>query len=141
MFMAIGQCGSVLGSHIFPTTQGPRYMCVCPHHSPRLGADSICVSPVRASRFRVRCSSSPPSARSSCPSCTAGRTAAATGYTAAAIPTSRSTRLRWRTRCGFSAPSLAPELTGLGARRPDSAMFRDSHMREFVPPELEALYF
>ena len=28
MFMAIGQCGSVLGSHIFPSTEGPRYMCV-----------------------------------------------------------------------------------------------------------------
>ncbi|KAJ6542417.1 major facilitator superfamily domain-containing protein [Mycena sp. CBHHK59/15] len=26
MFMAIGQCGSVLGSHIFPLTEGPRYM-------------------------------------------------------------------------------------------------------------------
>jgi len=26
MFMAIGQCGSVLGSHIFPTPEGPRYI-------------------------------------------------------------------------------------------------------------------
>ncbi|TFK49127.1 MFS general substrate transporter [Heliocybe sulcata] len=26
MFMAIGQCGSVLGSHIYPTTEGPRYI-------------------------------------------------------------------------------------------------------------------
>ncbi|KAF5357247.1 hypothetical protein D9756_006669 [Leucocoprinus leucothites] len=26
MFMAIGQCGSVLGSHLFPKTQGPRYI-------------------------------------------------------------------------------------------------------------------
>ncbi|KAH7925457.1 MFS general substrate transporter [Leucogyrophana mollusca] len=26
MFMAIGQCGSILGSHIFPTTDGPRYI-------------------------------------------------------------------------------------------------------------------
>ncbi|TFK32022.1 major facilitator superfamily domain-containing protein [Crucibulum laeve] len=26
MFMAIGQCGSVLGSHIFPKTEGPRYI-------------------------------------------------------------------------------------------------------------------
>ncbi|KAJ7461755.1 MFS general substrate transporter [Mycena galericulata] len=26
MFMAIGQCGSVLGSHIFPLTEGPRYI-------------------------------------------------------------------------------------------------------------------
>lgn len=26
MFMAIGQCGSVLGSHLFPKTDGPRYM-------------------------------------------------------------------------------------------------------------------
>ncbi|KAJ7858727.1 MFS general substrate transporter [Mycena leptocephala] len=26
MFMGIGQCGSVLGSHIFPLTQGPRYI-------------------------------------------------------------------------------------------------------------------
>ncbi|KAL1754194.1 major facilitator superfamily domain-containing protein [Schizophyllum commune] len=25
MFMAIGQCGSVLGSHLFPSTQGPHY--------------------------------------------------------------------------------------------------------------------
>ncbi|KAJ7634656.1 MFS general substrate transporter [Roridomyces roridus] len=25
-YMAIGQCGSVLGSHIFPSTEGPRYM-------------------------------------------------------------------------------------------------------------------
>ena len=28
MFMAIGQCGSVLGSHIFPATEGPTYMWV-----------------------------------------------------------------------------------------------------------------
>ena len=28
MFNAIGQCGSILGSHIFPKTQGPRYLCV-----------------------------------------------------------------------------------------------------------------
>lgn len=28
MFMAIGQCGSVLGSHIYPSTEGPRYMYV-----------------------------------------------------------------------------------------------------------------
>lgn len=28
MFMAIGQCGSILGSHIYPSTDGPRYMCV-----------------------------------------------------------------------------------------------------------------
>lgn len=26
MFMAIGQCGSVLGSHLYPTAEGPRYM-------------------------------------------------------------------------------------------------------------------
>ncbi|KAF7980577.1 hypothetical protein HWV62_37753 [Athelia sp. TMB] len=26
MYMAIGQCGSVLGSHLFPTTDGPRYV-------------------------------------------------------------------------------------------------------------------
>jgi len=26
MFMAIGQCGSILGTHLFPTTQGPRYI-------------------------------------------------------------------------------------------------------------------
>lgn len=26
MYMAIGQCGSVLGSHIYPSTEGPRYM-------------------------------------------------------------------------------------------------------------------
>ncbi|KAJ7689412.1 MFS general substrate transporter [Mycena rosella] len=26
MFMGIGQCGSVLGSHIFPLTEGPRYI-------------------------------------------------------------------------------------------------------------------
>ncbi|KAJ3885884.1 MFS general substrate transporter [Lentinula edodes] len=26
MFMAIGQCGSILGSHLFPTTEGPRYI-------------------------------------------------------------------------------------------------------------------
>lgn len=26
MYMAIGQCGSVLGSHIYPKTDGPRYM-------------------------------------------------------------------------------------------------------------------
>jgi hypothetical protein len=25
---AIGQCGSVLGSHIYPTTEGPKYMWV-----------------------------------------------------------------------------------------------------------------
>jgi hypothetical protein len=28
MFMAIGQCGSILGSHIFPKVQGPKYMFV-----------------------------------------------------------------------------------------------------------------
>lgn len=28
LFMAIGQCGSVLGSHIFPSTEGPQYMYV-----------------------------------------------------------------------------------------------------------------
>jgi len=26
MFMAIGQCGSILGSHLFPTAQAPRYI-------------------------------------------------------------------------------------------------------------------
>lgn len=26
MFMAIGQCGSVLGSHLFPTIEGPKYI-------------------------------------------------------------------------------------------------------------------
>lgn len=26
LYMAIGQCGSVLGSHIFPATEGPRYI-------------------------------------------------------------------------------------------------------------------
>ncbi len=26
LFMAIGQCGSILGSHIYPQTEGPRYM-------------------------------------------------------------------------------------------------------------------
>ncbi|KAH7913318.1 MFS general substrate transporter [Hygrophoropsis aurantiaca] len=26
MFMAIGQCGSILGSHIYPATDGPRYI-------------------------------------------------------------------------------------------------------------------
>lgn len=26
MYMAIGQCGSVLGSHIYPATEGPRYI-------------------------------------------------------------------------------------------------------------------
>ncbi len=26
LYMAIGQCGSILGSHIFPATEGPRYM-------------------------------------------------------------------------------------------------------------------
>jgi hypothetical protein len=25
LYMAIGQCGSILGSHLFPTTEGPRY--------------------------------------------------------------------------------------------------------------------
>jgi len=25
MFMAIGQCGSILGSHLYPATQGPKY--------------------------------------------------------------------------------------------------------------------
>lgn len=28
MYMAIGQCGSVLGSHLFPNTDKPRYMSV-----------------------------------------------------------------------------------------------------------------
>ena len=26
MYMAIGQCGSVLGSHLYPATEGPHYM-------------------------------------------------------------------------------------------------------------------
>jgi len=26
MISAIGQCGAILGSHIFPKTEGPRYM-------------------------------------------------------------------------------------------------------------------
>ncbi|TDL18778.1 MFS general substrate transporter [Rickenella mellea] len=26
MFMAIGQCGSILGSHIYPSTEGPKYI-------------------------------------------------------------------------------------------------------------------
>ncbi|GJJ14842.1 hypothetical protein Clacol_009110 [Clathrus columnatus] len=26
LFMAVGQCGSVLGSHLFPSTEGPRYI-------------------------------------------------------------------------------------------------------------------
>jgi len=26
LYMAIGQCGSILGSHLFPTAEGPRYM-------------------------------------------------------------------------------------------------------------------
>ena len=30
IFMAIGQCGSILGSHIFPKTEGPAYTCVHP---------------------------------------------------------------------------------------------------------------
>ena len=28
MYMAIGQCGSVLGSHLYPKTEGPRYVYV-----------------------------------------------------------------------------------------------------------------
>ncbi|KAI0281818.1 MFS general substrate transporter [Russula aff. rugulosa BPL654] len=28
LYMAIGQCGSILGSHLFPTTEGPRYIIV-----------------------------------------------------------------------------------------------------------------
>ena len=28
MYMAIGQCGSVLGSHLYPATEGPHYMFV-----------------------------------------------------------------------------------------------------------------
>ncbi|KAF8186888.1 MFS general substrate transporter [Mycena galopus ATCC 62051] len=31
IFMAIGQCGSVLGSHIFPLTEGPRYILTSSH--------------------------------------------------------------------------------------------------------------
>jgi hypothetical protein len=26
--LAIGQCGSVLGSHLYPKSDGPKYMCV-----------------------------------------------------------------------------------------------------------------
>jgi len=26
IFMSMGQCGSILGSHIFPLTEGPRYI-------------------------------------------------------------------------------------------------------------------
>jgi hypothetical protein len=26
LYMAIGQCGSVLGAHLYPATEGPRYM-------------------------------------------------------------------------------------------------------------------
>ena len=36
MFMAIGQCGSILGSHIYPSTDGPRYMYVLPLHFVRM---------------------------------------------------------------------------------------------------------
>ena len=28
LYMAIGQCGAVLGSHLYPLTEGPRYMYV-----------------------------------------------------------------------------------------------------------------
>ena len=27
LYMALGQCGAVLGSHLYPLTQGPRYTC------------------------------------------------------------------------------------------------------------------
>ena len=28
LYMSIGQCGSILGSHLFPTTEAPRYLLV-----------------------------------------------------------------------------------------------------------------
>ena len=28
--MVIGQCGAVLGSHLYPLTESPRYVCVVP---------------------------------------------------------------------------------------------------------------
>ena len=37
MYMAIGQCGSVLGSHLYPSTEGPRYMYVSARLSFELG--------------------------------------------------------------------------------------------------------
>lgn len=36
MYMSIGQCGSVLGSHLFPSVDGPRYMCVMSCYCPLL---------------------------------------------------------------------------------------------------------
>lgn len=27
LYMVIGQCGAILGSHLYPLTEGPRYMC------------------------------------------------------------------------------------------------------------------
>ena len=44
LYMAIGQCGSVLGSHIFPATEGPRYMYVI-----LLVASSVRPDPLRLS--------------------------------------------------------------------------------------------
>ncbi|KAJ7911235.1 MFS general substrate transporter, partial [Mycena leptocephala] len=59
IFMAIGQCGSVLGSHIFPLTEGPRYMFV----SLLLPAGPVDITPKTTKALEVR----PPAARKPAP--------------------------------------------------------------------------
>lgn len=39
MYMAIGQCGSVLGSKIYPSTDGPKYVYVAKTFVPMFYAD------------------------------------------------------------------------------------------------------
>lgn len=43
MFMAIGQCGSVLGSHLYPSTEGPRYMYVIFYQENNLALSNIII--------------------------------------------------------------------------------------------------
>jgi hypothetical protein len=50
MFMAIGQCGSILGSHIFPKTEGPKYVYV---FSNFLGYWPNCPSPCSEKDLQV----------------------------------------------------------------------------------------
>ena len=55
--MAIGQCGSVLGSHLFPSKEGPRYMWVTHPPSLYLSADHDRVCAAKGSLSLVRSSS------------------------------------------------------------------------------------
>jgi hypothetical protein len=52
VFMAIGQCGSVLGTHLYPTSDAPRYMCVA---LPSLVFHSIANECTHSTGFATTC--------------------------------------------------------------------------------------